>query len=458
MGLSSFCLGDSNLLVHIFVLLFGAGAWVAVNGIWVELPVMVPVLPESWNLASYLTIITQAGNLGPIIVTLMQIFCRRRLNERRWIYFILLLGSCACFCLIFVWDRTVMFGSSNHSLPLFILWFFISFVDCTSSVTFLPFMKMFPSLFLTTYFIGEGLSGFIPSVFALIQGASDTNCKNVSYFDSATNLTTWSIQAVPIDPRFSVSIFFGLVFLMMVICSSAFLILNHSKLCKALHIIREKDDFDVYESVELQNTGQSKQLDCCGTEIKTQGLSSRAGLLEPVKSLSHKEYIYYLIIIFIVNALSNGVLPSLSTYSSLPYGETPYHLAQALGNMANPTACIIALLAPISSAIAIGVCFLASLGFSAFLLLLAIQSPCPLFVNEAHGAILMVAGQILWVGMASYVKVCVAQVFRERGHKHSLLWYGAVVQLGSMTGAFSLFPIVQDGTFKSGNSCANNCA
>ena len=69
-----------------------------------------------------------------------------------------------------------------------------------------------------------------------------------------------------------------------------------------------------------------------------------------------------------------------------------------------------------------------------------------------------VAGQILWVGMASYVKVCVAQVFRERGHKHSLLWYGAVVQLGSMTGAFSLFPIVQDGTFKSGNSCANNCA
>lgn len=244
----------------------------------------------------------------------------------------------------------------------FLYRFFISFVDCTSSVTFLPFMNIFPSLFLTTYFIGEGLSGFIPSVFALIQGASDTNCKNVSHVDSTTNVTTWSIQAIPVAPRFSVALFFGLVFMMMVICSVAFLILNHSKLCKALHLIKTRDDFDVYESVELQNTGESKQLDCCGTEIKSQGLSSQAGLLGMVESLNHKEYIYYLVMIFIVNALSNGILPSLSTYSSLPYGETPYHLAQALGNMANPTACIIALLAPISSAVAIGICFLTSLG------------------------------------------------------------------------------------------------
>ena len=65
--------------------------------------------------------------------------------------------------------------------------------------------------------------------------------------------------------------------------------------------------------------------------------------------------------------------------------------------------------------------------------------------------------QILWVGLASYVKVSTAQVFRERGTKHSLLLYGAVVQLGSVVGACTLFPIVQQGVFKMGSTCANDC-
>lgn len=85
---------------------------------------------------------------------------------------------------------------------LFIIRFFLSFVDCTSSVSFLPFMKIFPTIFLTTYFIGEGLSGFLPSIFALIQGASDTTCVNVSAINETTNLTYYYIQTQYEKPRF----------------------------------------------------------------------------------------------------------------------------------------------------------------------------------------------------------------------------------------------------------------
>ncbi len=46
---------------------FGMASWISVNGLWVELPVMVPLLPESWALASYLSVIIQIANLGPII-------------------------------------------------------------------------------------------------------------------------------------------------------------------------------------------------------------------------------------------------------------------------------------------------------------------------------------------------------------------------------------------------------
>ena len=42
------------------------------NGLWVELPVLVSVLPESWALASYLSVIVQIANLGPISYALLR--------------------------------------------------------------------------------------------------------------------------------------------------------------------------------------------------------------------------------------------------------------------------------------------------------------------------------------------------------------------------------------------------
>lgn len=46
-------------LVDLLATVFGIGAWVAINGMWVELPLLVTYLPEGWNLPSYLSIIIQ---------------------------------------------------------------------------------------------------------------------------------------------------------------------------------------------------------------------------------------------------------------------------------------------------------------------------------------------------------------------------------------------------------------
>ncbi|VDP86381.1 unnamed protein product [Echinostoma caproni] len=50
------------------VSLYGLGSWITVNGLWVELPVLVNVLPEGWNLPAYLSILIQ--------VCLASILCR----------------------------------------------------------------------------------------------------------------------------------------------------------------------------------------------------------------------------------------------------------------------------------------------------------------------------------------------------------------------------------------------
>lgn len=46
-------------LVDVLATVFGIGAWVAINGLWVELPLLVTYLPEEWTLPSYLSVIIQ---------------------------------------------------------------------------------------------------------------------------------------------------------------------------------------------------------------------------------------------------------------------------------------------------------------------------------------------------------------------------------------------------------------
>ena len=54
------------VLIDVLAILFGISSWISINGLWVELPLLVNRLPESWSLASYLSVIVQIANLGPI--------------------------------------------------------------------------------------------------------------------------------------------------------------------------------------------------------------------------------------------------------------------------------------------------------------------------------------------------------------------------------------------------------
>lgn len=51
-------------VVDLLAVLFGIGAWISVNGLWVELPLLVAGLPEGWALPSYMSIVIQIANIG----------------------------------------------------------------------------------------------------------------------------------------------------------------------------------------------------------------------------------------------------------------------------------------------------------------------------------------------------------------------------------------------------------
>ena len=166
----------NSWLTYSLVCLFGIGSWVAVNGIWAEISILVISTPECDRLPAVLVVIIQLANIGPLLYGCIKYVCYRYglqkvYLERGSIILLVLLGFVSCILLSLLWNHTLPVFGSEHSVTLFILTFFLSLVDCTSSVLFIPFMKHFPVVYMSALYIGEGLSGLLPSLFALSQGS-----------------------------------------------------------------------------------------------------------------------------------------------------------------------------------------------------------------------------------------------------------------------------------------------
>jgi len=151
-------------LVDLLAILFGISSWISINGLWVELPMLVNKLPEYWSLPSYLSIIVQIANIGPIIYGLLRNCLRTPPPQHISVITLLSIGCLASLALVLTWDLTSTFNFINDdgeddslsmSTGLFLSVFFLALVDCTSSVLFLPYMGIFKQKYLNSYLIGK---------------------------------------------------------------------------------------------------------------------------------------------------------------------------------------------------------------------------------------------------------------------------------------------------------------
>lgn len=99
----------------------------------------------------------------------------------------------------------------------------------------------FRQVYLTSYLIGEGLSGFLPSLFALAQGVGGNPECNVTV--GAWDASGQQLHQQPYypPPRFSVSVFFAILFVMMLSSALAFIALNRSKVARNQQVGRLPD-------------------------------------------------------------------------------------------------------------------------------------------------------------------------------------------------------------------------
>lgn len=434
-------------LTHLLVALFGVGSWAAINGVWVELPVVVKDLPEGWSLPSYLSVLVAVGNLGLLVVTLWRRLAPGK-SEQVPIQVVQALSVVGTALLAPLWHHVAPVAGQPHSVAFLTLVWVLALACCASNVTFLPFLSHLPPPFLRSFFLGQGLSALLPCVLALVQGVGHLEC-----LPSPTNGTLWLPHNLP--ERFSASTFFWVLTALLVTSAAAFqglLLLRPSSPPAAtagpgsgLRARAPGMEEEMEEEVSpLQESPSQAAGDTPSPDPETRRLLSVHGAC-------------LLGLLAVTSALTNGVLPAVQSFSCLPYGRLAYHLAVVLGSAANPLACFLAM-GVLCRSLA-GLVGLSVLGvlFGAYLMALAILSPCPPLVGTSAGVVLVVLSWVLCLGVFSYVKVAASSVLHSGG-RPALLAAGVAIQVGSLLGAVAMFPPTSVyHVFRSGKDCVDQC-
>lgn len=378
-----------SVITYALVVIFGTGSWIAVNGLWVELPIIVQEIPESWSLPSYLTVIIQLANIGPLAFTLGNKLFPRVVREVPVIYISLLIGTAACTLLVFFWKETSYIAGAERSTALLVLCFFLSMVDCTSSVTFLPYMAIFREVYMSPYFGGEGLSGLLPSLVALGQGVgggSHTSCVNPTLAPvnttNGTSANGTSAGSWGPGPKFPAEVFFWFLTGMMVACSLAFLGLNYLPVAKRQQVSGNYDGNDQ----GAQSCEQGMEL---VSDEEKQNAKDKDD--HDVENLSASSAVLLFLILALVSGLSNGVIPAIQSYACIPYSYYIYHLTLTLSNIANPVTCFLFPFIRTKSTVVIAVLSCAYFSMCTHIIIIASQSPDVLLRCEDSGAALIVS-------------------------------------------------------------------
>lgn len=428
-----------QLLVHLLSALFGISAWIAINGLWQQTPLLVSRLPEAWNLASYITLITQLANVGPLLYSLLKRLFGSPFLERLSIHAINWIGIVALVLQIFFWDHISVVGSKEHSVAFLTLTFFLAIVDCTSSVLYIPFMSSIASNYLVSHLVGQSLSGLLPSFLALAQGVGgNPDCHQVN----GTQVPVYP------SPRFSVNVFFGLLTLLAIISWFAFFLLSNLKRFFAIDVtVGESSSRIAVETDKLQPQQHQPYQ------------QQQHHHPQESSSLSTRTLLTLLITEACICCITNGLLPPIQPYSVLVYGNVAYHFVVSLSAIASASGTYCSGFLNARQAKVLPVLLALAVASAGFILASALSSPSRL-VTGGFGSVLIVC---VWVANNALFAFCRASITRllragssQQKQSHRYLFLGGVfTQIGSAVGAIVMFCVINyTSAFKSFSPCS----
>lgn len=225
-----------------------------------------------------------------------------------------------------------MVAGEQRSVPFLVLTFVLSIVCCTSNVTFLPFMFRYPPQYIRTFFIGQGFSALFPCIVALGQGVGKLECKTVN----------GTVQPEYLKENFAAQNFFWFLFVMLSISALSFLALTRRP-SESTQGSQPPPPQESDSGAAAKDEEETHRLYNGGTPVSEEQVQVRVEEQPPAQTFWTPRNIFLLVLLAISNALTNGVLPSVQSFSCLPYGTMTFHLSVVLGNIANPVACFLAM-------------------------------------------------------------------------------------------------------------------
>ena len=344
------------------------------------------------------------------------------------------MGLISCVLLSLFWSVTTEVSGDPHSVAMFLLTFLLAAVDCTSSVVFLPFMKHFPKEYVSALYIGEGLSGLVPSVVGLSQGFANNSISCIKEYPGHNELGI----------NFSPSIYFAFLAGMMAVCGAAFVLIvtlpctreqrrhqdaaeeitsstsansegegdtSEESRCEGTRTVaRKMEESESNGTLTADENAEEKEKECLSSDDQSPlvtpasrrarmrrfhvaqctKLQSKCPTLASLLSILW-DNLSLLLCIAALNFLTNGALSAVSSYAFIPYGNLVYHLGVNLGILANPVACLFYTFVPFRHRALGAVLTALAWLLGIFVLVMAFLFPNPLLSGNSIGGAIMVS-------------------------------------------------------------------
>ncbi|KAI0989331.1 hypothetical protein GJ496_004881 [Pomphorhynchus laevis] len=417
-----------NITGYALIVIWGMSTWLHINAIFAQLPLIIPCAPEHGSLPASLSLAIQLGNIGPIVLTIIQ---KKKLFG--WIttdpglkppkiisaiiYIIIIIGSGGSFILAPTW------GTNNGSISyaLILTTFLFALAATSSSMAFFDYIKRYTAVFsVNALLFGESLNTILPPLLVLAQTRA--------YIPPCSNETM--NQCGQVGVVFKTETYFVIIGCIILFSLFAFLALD----CGVVKLV-DRSQSVKSDSIDLNENSDNEMVHGGDPKIQTD-----------IKRL--------LSISVIINFLSFGILPALSSLSTLPYGRKAYLIQSIATPFANASAVLIGLICSSTKSIyRLIVLLLIGLSGTCYIIAVSVMSPCSPLYRSQEGAV-----QIIIVWFAVTLFLCYSRLLIVNRIRiidpSKMFWFGASVQLGGLLGAVPMYILTNhSGIFKGTSGC-----
>jgi hypothetical protein len=151
--------------------------------------------------------------------------------------------------------------------------------------------------------------------------------------------------------------------------------------------------------------------------------------------MSRNVFIFLLVLNTINSIISFGMLPSLSTYALLPFGQKAFYYWSVVIPSAYPVTLLMSLRWKTASNHSILLHALFNLLLASFITITAAQSPCPWLADTTRGAVQIIAIWFVMSCTSCFLRITIGNRIKEEWmDEKGMFYYGATIQLGLLLG------------------------